>query len=201
MKSVAWWILSIGALLSLAALLHSSVLRDASAADSQAAKPLPPLKVDKSAPLLLLSKPAPQPPADAAPVADNSACFCCHGNYREEPLATVHAKAKIGCVDCHGPSLAHRGDEGNITPPDKMYWPERIGPMCQECHKTHDVPAQKVVVRWRERCPTKQNPDKIVCTDCHGHHRLPSRTVLWDKKTGKPLPHAAPQAEKATKGS
>ena len=31
----------------------------------------------------------------------------------------------------------------------------------------------------------KADPKKIVCTDCHFEHRLESRTVVWDKTTGK----------------
>jgi len=35
--------------------------------------------------------------------------------------------------------------------------------------------------------PDKTDPDKIVCTDCHGEHRMKVRTIIWDKKTGKLL--------------
>jgi hypothetical protein len=91
----------------------------------------------------------------------------------------------VGCVKCHGPSYAHRDDENNATPPDVMYWPQRIDPACLECHETHDAPAKQVIAMWQKRCHGKTNPQQLVCTDCHGQHRLKFRTVWWDKKTGK----------------
>jgi hypothetical protein len=189
MKSAAWLIWLAGAAVLLVVLAQDGLPRSmpvAEAAEAAAGwKPLPPLKVDKTAPLLLLKKPTPKAADNAGARADNSACFCCHGNYQDEPLVAVHAIEKIGCNECHGDSFAHRGDEGNVTPPDKMYWPERIGPMCRQCHETHNAPPQKVIARWRECCAAIGRPDEIVCTDCHGQHRLPSRTVVWDKRTGK----------------
>jgi hypothetical protein len=67
-----------------------------------------------------------------------------------------------------------------------MYPQESIDASCTAiCHKTHDAPASAVVERWQKRCPTKTNPAEIVCTDCHFKHRLPFRTVWWNKKTGE----------------
>ena len=116
---------------------------------------------------------------------DNSACYVCHGNYKNEPLVIRHGKEEIGCIDCHGESLDHRGDEDNIIPPEIMYAPEDIDDKCGECHDEHDAPAAKVLARWQERCPKKTDPKKVVCTDCHFQHRLKFRTNWWDKKTGK----------------
>jgi len=115
--------------------------------------------------------------------ADNSPCYVCHANYDSEELVLAHAKQNIGCVKCHGDSYAHRNDEDNITPPDILYAEEMIGKACRECHETHDAPAVEVIARWQERCPAKEDPKTIVCTDCHGKHRLKFRTVWWDKKT------------------
>jgi hypothetical protein len=145
---------------------------------------LPPLVVDKNAPLLLepTSETTKEP---TGRMADNSACYVCHENYRTEPLVGWHAPEDIGCVDCHGPSFAHRNDENNITPPDVMFPLEAIDRACEKCHRSHDVPPQQVLARFRERCPEKADPATVVCTDCHGQHRLPSRTVRWDKKTRK----------------
>lgn len=147
----------------------------------------PPLVIDRSAPLLL-ETPAELPRDPWAPVqprgADNSACYVCHANYEKESLAEVHRKANVGCVKCHGPSLAHRNDEDNVVPPDVMYWPERIDASCAECHLKHNAPARDVLARWLERCPEKTDPQAVVCTDCHGDHRLNFRTVWWDRKTG-----------------
>ncbi len=148
----------------------------------------PPLVVDKDAPLLLEAPATPEATTTktaARIVADNSPCFVCHLNYKGEPLARRHAGANVGCVKCHGESSAHRNDEDNVTPPEIMYPLDRIDRACRKCHTTHDVPAVAVIARWRERCATKTDPKQIVCTDCHGRHRLKVRTVRWDKKTGK----------------
>lgn len=210
MKHAAWVVVSLAGLAIAGACLVSGWLGSggplALAADGPAAKPKgpPPLKVDRSAPLLLDDAP-PKKPADApsGPRADNQACFVCHTNYQEEELAKQHADANEGCVKCHGESIAHRNDENNTTPPDVMYPAEAIDTACVKCHETHDAPARKVLARWQERCPAKQDPAQIVCTDCHGQHRLKLRTVRWDKKTGKllsaetPAPKApAPDAAK-----
>ncbi len=146
---------------------------------------LPPLVIDRGAPLLLDEPAGGKTDQPSESLADNSACFVCHGNYDEEELVLIHAREEIGCVECHGESFAHRNDEDNITPPDVMYWAERIDPKCQECHEEHDVAARKVLTRWQERCPEKTDAAQVVCTDCHGHHRLARRTVRWEKKTGK----------------
>ncbi|HOP75868.1 MAG: cytochrome c3 family protein [Thermogutta sp.] len=116
---------------------------------------------------------------------DNSPCFVCHANFEDEPLSTRHFKAKIGCVDCHGESLAHRSDENNTTPPDKMYAPDEIDPACKSCHKNHNASAREVVEVYLERCREITDPKKLTCTNCHGRHRMYHRTIVWDKRTGK----------------
>jgi nitrate/TMAO reductase-like tetraheme cytochrome c subunit len=68
-----------------------------------------------------------------------------------------------------------------------MYSADKIDSFCQGCHNSHNVPPGKVVARWATRNPDKTDPDKIVCTDCHGDHRMKVRTIIWDKKTGKLL--------------
>ena len=162
------------------------------------APPLPALKVDKSAPLLL-DEPAAKEAKSEAFLRINDACFVCHGNYREEPMAVSHAKEDVSCIDCHGASLAHRNDEDNITPPDKMYPFTKIEAGCQaDCHDTHDAPAREVLKRWQERCPQKTDYAQIVCTDCHGFHRLARRSVRWDKDTGALLMRA-PKPDPAEK--
>lgn len=145
----------------------------------------PPLVVNKSAPLLLLEEPKSPQAKPAKGGADNEPCFVCHGDYREEPIVTWHAVEKIGCIKCHGSSEAHRADEDNITPPEKMYPAAKIDAACRDCHEEHDAPAREVIAAWQKRCPAKTSPDQIVCTDCHGRHRRPFRVVQWDKTTGK----------------
>lgn len=117
----------------------------------------------------------------------NGGCYVCHGNYRTESLVLGHAREKVGCIDCHGKSIAHQVDEFHRTPPEKMYGRHNIDPMCETCHEEHDVPARKIIERWWQRGAAKGNPRDIVCTDCHFEHRLSSRTVVWDKQTGKLL--------------
>ncbi len=158
--------------------------------------PLPPLVVEDEAPLLLDEAPAAgqgAPAAQARPPADNEACFVCHTNYREEPLAAAHATRNVACMDCHGKSNAHRNDENNTTPPDTMYPRDAIDRACAACHDGHDVPARDVIARWLARGAGQEDPAAIVCTDCHGEHRLKLRSVRWDKKTGTLLPAAEPR--------
>ena len=158
---------------------------------------LPPLVIDKSTPLLL-DDPGDEGTAKEMPfLRINSACYVCHDNYKDELLAVVHAKEEIGCVDCHGPSLDHCNDEDNITPPGIMYPLAKIDSLCQECHDSHDVAAKDVLKCWNERCPEQTDFDKVVCTDCHGYHRLKNRTVRWDKETGDVIVQAP--AEKTDK--
>lgn len=147
----------------------------------------PPLKVDKSKPLLLDDPPKMAESPEDRPVADNEPCLVCHGDFREEYMAKEHAKANVGCVKCHGSSAAHRDDEDNTTPPDIMFTQQKIDAACKVCHEEHVASAQKVITRWRERCPQKSDPLSIICVDCHGAHRRPFRTVEWDKATGKLL--------------
>ena len=165
-------------------------------------KDLSPLKVDKAAPLLLDEPPA-KPPVAVDPkksVADNSACFVCHGNFQEESMVPVHAKENVGCVKCHGLSLAHRNDEDNVTAPEKMYPLARIDNACRVCHEEHNASARKVIAMFQARFPPGADPKKVACTDCHGEHRLKVRSVYWDKTTGKLLGRNIEATEKSGVG-
>ena len=176
---------------------------------------LPPLVVDKDAPLLLDEPVLLDEPTEVGnPVteaeAKNATCYVCHANYAEEELAQWHAKQNIGCTDCHGESIGHKNDENHLTPPDRMYpsseideacgkchtghdvpaieivrrWKERRGDtktdvLCKECHEKHDFPAAEVVRNWQKRTGQKEQAEPIVCTDCHGDHRLKIRSVRY----------------------
>jgi predicted CXXCH cytochrome family protein len=96
--------------------------------------------------------------------AENHYCYVCHANFEyDEPLAAVHDEAEVGCADCHGPSLAHRSDEDNVTPPDILYRRPQIDGACLGCHTRHEE---------REAPTGTTAPGVAVCTDCHGDHRI-----------------------------
>ena len=105
------------------------------------------------------------------PMGPNSACYVCHMTFVGEEIAKQHLAAKVGCVECHGPSVKHANDENiGATPPDIRYKRAQIDAACAKCHDEHDVSARKVVARFTERkLPADTAP---VCTDCHGRHRI-----------------------------
>jgi len=115
-------------------------------------------------------------PVSAQPLAaDNSFCFVCHTNYREELLAYRHQNAGIGCVKCHGDSNPHSSDENGITPPDILYAKELIDPLCCNCHP---LPLHDPMLVGRDAAQD--------CTACHAkEHLLKVRTRRWDKLTRK----------------
>jgi len=136
----------------------------------------PPLLLDDE-PLLLMEDDSATAESEG-PIADNARCFVCHANYLGEKIAVTHARANIGCADCHGPSDAHIADEswgsgGNGTAPDIMYPREKINPACTECH-----PKDKIDTPQHEPVFAAGSEAK-VCTDCHGDHRLAVRRCTW----------------------
>ena len=134
-----------------------------------------PLLLDDE-PLLLLDD---EPDAGQldGPQADNSRCFVCHVNYMQEDIAVIHARADIGCAACHGESDEHIADEswasgGNGTAPDIMYPRPKINPFCLDCHTRDKIDTE-------QHKPLFANFEKMVCTDCHGSHRLEVRKCKW----------------------
>ena len=137
----------------------------------------PLLLLDDDPPMLLSEGQGDTLPA-AGPVADNSRCHHCHLNYMDEDLALVHARANIGCADCHGNCDAHIADEswasgGNGTPPEIMYPREKVNPFCLTCH-----PRDEIDPLLHESFLAGTAKEKY-CTDCHGDHRLPERKCKW----------------------
>lgn len=114
---------------------------------------------------------------------DNSRCHVCHINYADESLAVEHARAGIGCEQCHGESDSHCGDENNITPPDIMYPKEIINRACMTCHLREEL-AQGDLGAVHKPVLTGMLKQEY-CTDCHGKHRLAHRTRRWDRRTGR----------------
>ncbi|MHC4170696.1 MAG: multiheme c-type cytochrome [Planctomycetota bacterium] len=134
-----------------------------------------PLLLDDE-PLLLLDDEGSEVPT--GPQADNSRCFVCHINYMEEDIAVTHAAANMGCKDCHGESDEHIADEswasgGNGTAPDTMFPKPTIVPFCMGCHT-------KKKIDTVQHKPLFANMEKMVCTDCHGKHRITTpRKCKW----------------------
>ncbi len=110
--------------------------------------------------------------------ADNSRCLVCHLNFKQESLATAHAKAGLGCVKCHGESDAHASDEDNVTAPDIMYAKRAVNPACIKCHALEKLGRKAHV-------PAAAPQSKRVCTGCHGPHRAANRSRRWDPETRK----------------
>lgn len=135
-----------------------------------------PLLLDDE-PLLLLDDDEGSEESDG-PQADNSRCFVCHVNFMEEDIAVIHARADIGCAGCHGESDEHIADEswasgGNGTAPDTMFPKPKINPFCMGCHT-------KDKIDIAQHKPLFMNMDKMVCTDCHGEHRINTpRKCKW----------------------
>jgi len=146
-------------------------------------EPKAPPEVKQKAPLLLDEEPLlllddePEAERSDSPQADNSRCFVCHINYMQEDIAVTHARADIGCADCHGQSDEHIADEswasgGNGTAPEIMYPRPKINPACMDCH-----PKDKLDTDQHKSLFA--NFEKTVCTDCHGEHRLEVRKCKW----------------------
>ena len=134
-----------------------------------------PLLLDDE-PLLLLDD-EPEVDQSVGPKADNSRCFVCHINYMQEDIAVSHARADIGCAGCHGESDEHIADEswasgGNGTAPEIMYPRPKINPFCMGCHTKDKIDTD-------QHKPLFANFEKMVCTDCHGSHRLEVRKCKW----------------------
>jgi hypothetical protein len=162
------------------------------------APPPPLLALEEDEPLLL-EEPAAHGAEGGAIQAQhdtsiNARCYVCHVNFKQDPFVQWHVNKNIGCVKCHGESREHIADEANLTPPEVMYWPSRVGFGCYWCHPRHDVPARDVLARWHELGLDQAKPQRVLCTECHGAHRLRVRTIVWDKRTGALLSKTQPMA-------
>jgi hypothetical protein len=138
--------------------------------------------------LCLAAEPAGKPAA-AAEGADgflpNDMCHVCHIDFAEEKLAVGHAKAKVWCRDCHGPSAQHMADEHiGATRPDRVYKTADVPAMCGKCHVSAEHPKLTAAKRAACLAAGKKAQEKLkehrvevagVCTDCHGQHWLPPK--------------------------
>lgn len=123
--------------------------------------------------------------------ADNSYCDVCHVNYQEEELTEVHREVGVGCETCHGISMEHSADENNATPPEIMWASSRINGRCMTCHPRKELlPGSKAINHqsFFDRLDRPQAADdgEKHCAECHAvDHKLPHRTRVWDRETGK----------------
>ena len=115
--------------------------------------------------------PTDEPPPEMDPLGMNGACYVCHIPFVKEELAKVHLAEGISCAQCHGLSDKHANDENiGATKPDITFRRDQVDAGCEKCHTTHDAPATKVLARFGERKLSTQSP--VICTECHGHHKI-----------------------------
>ena len=158
------------------ALQTSQANTESDAVPEQATPEEPPLLLDDE-PLLLLEDEPEDDLLDESG-ADNSRCFVCHVNYMQEDIAVTHARANMGCAACHGESDEHIADEswasgGNGTAPDIMYPLPKINPFCMGCHTKDEIDTEQ------HKPLFAAGATQMVCTDCHGDHRLMNRKCKW----------------------
>jgi hypothetical protein len=126
------------------------------------------------------------------PLGPNGACYVCHMTFVKEDLAKTHLANKIGCVKCHGVSAKHANDEDiGATKPDITFRRADVDASCQKCHEGHNVPARRVVARLIERNLSSRGA--VICTDCHGTHKIDRSAAESDppSRAGQPAPKAA----------
>ena len=115
--------------------------------------------------------------SESGQLGPNAGCYVCHMTFLREPLSATHVKAKVSCVRCHGPSAAHANDEDvGATPPDVTFKRPQVNVFCRTCHPTHDVPPEKLLLRWQQRSAatpaTRPAVPAATCTECHGRHKI-----------------------------
>ena len=112
-----------------------------------------------------------EPAAEINPLGANAACYVCHIPFVKEELGKVHLKAKVTCHKCHGLSAGHANDEDiGATKPDVVFTRKQVDAMCRKCHDGHNVSARQVVARFISRDLSPKTP--VICTDCHGAHKI-----------------------------
>jgi len=132
--------------------------------------------------------------------ADNSFCFDCHVNFKKEPMVVRHMAANVGCIDCHGESEDHAGDEEHNTAPSNIFAKAEVNDNCTGCHEDKDIRKNRNHKAWFLQVdevakalaaakaasrPYEDTRKRKYCTDCHGRHSLEARERRWDKKTKK----------------
>jgi hypothetical protein len=115
----------------------------------------------------------------------NALCHVCHIPFATEKLAATHARKKVWCKECHGPSMRHMEDEKiGVTPPEIVYKPSEIAPLCAKCHKPKRHPKLSEEKRAALLASAAKAQAEITgrpaspagaCTDCHGSHWIPRK--------------------------
>lgn len=116
----------------------------------------------------------------SVPTDSNDPCYMCHMLFTDEEISVAHLKAGFPCSHCHGKSLAHMADETFSTAPDVVYSKDEVNSFCRTCHPLHpNVPPENLVQVWLARnselFETGYAEKEVVCTDCHGSHRIARR--------------------------
>lgn len=117
----------------------------------------------------------------------NISCADCHGesiahkndeNHLTPPDRMYPASEIDGdCLKCHA---THDVQPAEVV----RRWRQHTGDkktdvLCKKCHESHDVPATAVVRKWQKQSGQNVYEKPIICTDCHGEHRLKMRSVLY----------------------
>lgn len=108
-------------------------------------------------------EPASTAGASSVPTQKFDGCDTCHIDSADEVAASCHCAKGIGCVKCHGPSIAHVRDENNEVEPDRVFSRKNTDALCSVCHECPRPGAP--------RPPATPGPDHKICTDCHGAHK------------------------------
>ena len=118
-----------------------------------------------------------KPPEVAYSVAEarkNDTCLACHGREKfaakldaDAGVQDVHAKAGLGCVDCHGVADLH----GDGTPYASMKCPGAIKASCNFCHGKSaafnpDIRAHKIHAAKLD-CAACHVSSTMNCYNCH----------------------------------
>jgi hypothetical protein len=99
-------------------------------------------------------------------------CIDCHKDLGEEVRNTLHERAGVGCVSCHGTDEVVK-EKHKYLPTFKPGKVRQISTLCAACHEgvanefrgsAHDeLPAGDVIA----------DDQRSTCTACHDHHATP----------------------------
>lgn len=92
-------------------------------------------------------------------------CLQCHVDVESAHKGGKHYQVgKIRCIDCHGPSIDHVGDENNEVKPDELFARGDVDSLCGKCHG-----CSRAIPSGPAKLPLNK---PRVCTDCHPAHEF-----------------------------